>query len=136
MTRQQLHSIAKRVRRWTQEEAIKRDVDPDTLDCMCGIASYKLFQELRKAGVANTYLCVTPDDLCGVHAFVVCGARGTVVDVTASQFDCKAIEIVDRAQAKHVDHWKIGRKFSNDRSIRKYFADWPPDQLPVFKDEK
>ncbi len=76
------YNAARRVRRWADKMATRLTddvyINRRDLKGMCGIASYRLAEELEKEGV--------PHKICYIyqHAFVI--AEDHVVDVTATQF--------------------------------------------------
>jgi hypothetical protein len=120
--------IARRVRRWAERNHEQCCLSDESLSCMCAIASVRLFQQLRAAGLEDARVCCATEP--DYHAFVKCG--GYVIDVTATQFSCEytAVEIRPIEEAKD-DIWKVAVTLRTEQEIRDYFSGWEEDQQPL-----
>ena len=93
---------------------------------MCGIAAAKLHQNLTDAGIR----CVIgvrnrKDD---AHCFVIAG--GFVVDVTATQFLRKPVEIVPLLESEKHSYWRKTSIAKNTAELLKIQqrSGWPVEQ--------
>ena len=95
-----IKEVAKSVRAWADTLPDKYDY-PKNLGGLCGIASRKLFREFSKRRIQARIAC-RPG-----HAFVVLPDYGVLVDVTATQFGGKEIEIRKLSEIKDISHWDL-----------------------------
>ena len=67
------------------------EIDPDTLQGACGIASYTLARVLRQVGVkcelSMGYFWSSKERCRGQHCWVTVESLDMIVDITATQFD-------------------------------------------------
>jgi len=119
--------IAKRVRAWTEAKASKYGYAAN-LQGLCGIASRKLFRELKRAGYSPT-IGYARNYFYGGHAFVV--LNGRIVDVTATQFRCRQKVVVSKLGVSKRWYWKPAKHYSSDRAFLNYQqqSGWSGEQV-------
>lgn len=133
-----IRECAEKAREWAEEVSAPGgayDHVDDTLAGLCAIATVYLGSLLEQAGYQPIYAL-----RCSDHCFIVC--NGLVVDVTATQFNRKPIEIIPVLEArKHCDQWgdviwSIDTSFeSPHRLVRRLKKDkWPEEQVPKIKE--
>lgn len=98
---------------------------------MCAIGAARLFTRLQRLGL-DVSLALAEDEECSVgHCFVVC--EGHIVDVTATQFDKRPVEILELAEAPlEAWFWQPVRLFGSVTELARYLDEdgWPENQVP------
>lgn len=133
-----IRECAKQAREWAEEvtgpEGPYKYID-ESMCGLCAIASVYLGYLLKKAGYQPIYALRVSN-----HCFIVC--EGFVIDVTATQFNRKPIEILPVLEArKHCDRWgsviwSIDESFTSPHYlVRRLKKDnWPEEQVPKIKE--
>lgn len=117
-----IKEVAQKTRRWAMQTNRRKHDFPSDLEGMCGIASVKLHANLEAEGY-SPFIHYSEG-----HAFVVCD--GMIVDVTATQFGRKPIEIVPMRRSKPW-FWKTVGKFRTAKSFVNWqqVVGWPDEQI-------
>ena len=115
--------IAQRVRFWAEQNNIHGYPD---LNCMCGIASAKLHENLRREGVQCKIACSSQ------HVFNIVDDK-YVVDITATQFynNHPPVLMIPISQALKY-YWTIDNTFHSVKDFVDYQHrdGWPKKQIP------
>lgn len=123
-------AIARRVRKWTEEKAAKRN--NKDLNGWCAIASAQLLRELKNAGIDAEIHVFESHMYC--HAYVV--VDDYVVDVTATQFKPfknRPVVILHHKEAEQHEFYNSTQVFYYPSKLRDYQLKngWPKDQVAV-----
>jgi len=114
---QKVLSLARQVRRWTEEQDDMRRWPTGDLNGFCAISSCRLWRELRDYGImSEIHMSALPG---GFHLFVVVDDH--VVDVTATQFGpfCdKPIVFVSKESAEAFNFYKTCCVFETADDVR------------------
>ena len=108
----QVLEVAAEVRQWAERIALKYKY-PKDLNRLCGISSRKLYRELVKAGLKPRIV------FSFAHAFVTVPDLGVLIDVTATQYGRRPVE-VRQAKKIRVGYWKPQRIFFTEGSFRSW----------------
>lgn len=110
-----LRNIAKRVRRWAENNYKAYNV-ADDLCGMCGVAAYATGRILAKEKIPHE-VCIAA---MGGHCFVVCD--GYLIDVTATQFNQAKIIVRKLSNDVIDDHWfwRVDRRWKEADQFRNY----------------
>lgn len=123
----QLHLIASRARRWAMRNRQRAEM-PYDLTGMCGIASGKLWSMLTESGF-NARIAIR-NKVGDGHCFVI--VDNYIVDVTATQFGLRAVEVRPAKDARQQHRFWRATKIHNDlHSLRQHQINtgWPSDQV-------
>lgn len=115
--------IARQARQWAMRNRHKEGFESDLMG-MCAISAADLFTRLTKAGFRDVRIAANLG-----HCFVQCG--GYVVDVTATQFGRRAVEVVPVGGASHAHFWCADHVFNSIDELRVHQLDegWPSQQI-------
>lgn len=136
-SRLSIKQIAQQTRRWAMRNRSKnfhnvQEEDYDYFDfgsdlCgMCAIAAAELFRRLQSAGY-KPKIAVRNKKVEG-HCFIIVDEK--VVDVTATQFGMKPVEIVARNQKRLPSFWRHTSLFDSveDLILCQKRTGWPIEQ--------
>ncbi len=96
---------------------------------MCAIASSHLLTLLVQEGLTARIAVLDTED-CGGHCFVEC--EGFMVDITASQFGERAVEVHSLKQLPAKVFWCAMYRVSSVDALRQLLEElqWPEEQWP------
>jgi hypothetical protein len=124
--------LAYEVRAWAEKRARRHNghnrPGSTSLTGYCGIASARLSQALKAAGIDHSIGLV--DGLHGGHVFIL--IKSTIVDVTVTQFDSSARSVVIVPKSKSKAWYHRGAKqlsSAQDLVIHQRVVGWPKDQI-------
>jgi len=125
-------SIARNVRRRIERLAKKPaySTSPKYLDCMCAIASYALYNELKKLGYKDVSFVegqckwLTNNDNAN-HCWVT--LDGHIIDLTFTQFDTTARKV----SVFKTSNVLFKQVRTNKKALNAIEKNWPPEQRPT-----
>ena len=130
-----IYSIADTTRKWAENYAKSNGFDSN-LCGLCAISSAKLFTSLKKEGYSPE---IRLHDGSTSHVFVV--VNDHIVDITASQFGMKSIEIVHECEVGVYDYnsddskyyWYHTDVLTSVKNLIKFQRKygWPPSQIAL-----
>ena len=130
MTTSHLYLIAASCRTWAEEFANEAELFSSDLNGLCGIASAKVFLELKAKGYKPVIHLHAGDDCA--HCFVV--VEDYIVDVTATQFwghkDVKVV-VLHEKEAVEFEYYTTSKTFTTVKALRKHqeSTQWPSEQI-------
>jgi hypothetical protein len=125
--------IAHKTRAWAEKKANYGLFCRD-LTGFCARGAAELHIRLRRAGFASQIGVFDPrlyedSNACGGHAFVM--VQEHVVDITATQFGLKPVEIVPFGPyRKDREFWHATFAFDRLKDFINHIQEWPPYQRP------
>ena len=129
----ELFRVAKEVRAWSEVTAAQLGHDPVSLQGMCVIAAYELFDRLSKDSRFEGHRLVFAKS--EFHAFVLVDAL--TVDVTATQFrntdPVEGVWIVDLTDEPDPGVWRATEFAASTDEIEQLhcWSRWPRKELPL-----